>query len=80
MSRFKDSGSTALRGTGMRFAPDNKTQKIIPGPGCYAAPSTITETGKNYISRFETSKSRTFGQAARHFMLDPTLSISHSDP
>ena len=70
VSRFRDSGSTALKSTARRWAHENKTLMIVPGPGRYDFSTTITQVGKNFLSRFQSSQSRKFSIAKREFSLD----------
>ena len=75
LSRYKDSGSTALRSSAVRFAKENAIRKV-PGPGEYEHPETIKKTGVNFISRFGSSYARTFSQSRRDSALDSKSSTT----
>jgi hypothetical protein len=74
-SKFKSSGSTALKGRANRFEIANKMKALVPGPGNYNHPETITKQGKHFISRFESSSSMKFSHSIRKSELDPKKSI-----
>ncbi|MDR3549308.1 MAG: hypothetical protein P4M11_13775 [Candidatus Pacebacteria bacterium] len=64
-SRFRDSGSTAMRDTAKRFSQENESISLVPGPGKYEPLVAITKDGKQFYSRFSSSCSRGFSHAKK---------------
>jgi len=62
LSKYKDSGSNALKSTAARFFVDRAN---IPGPGQYNFPEPVNPEGRNFVSKFQSSFSRSFGSEKR---------------
>lgn len=74
-SRFKDSGSCALRNTERRFGLESKMLALVPGPGIYNHPETINNRGSYFISRFGSSLCGKFAHTPRDPAIDPKKGI-----
>lgn len=68
-SKYKDSKSNALKSTAIRFVPERFR---VPGPGHYDTPTPINPEGRNFVSRFQSCFSRSFGHEKRKFGIDKT--------
>lgn len=75
VSKFKDSGSNALRSKADRFGEGCKMIKIVPGPGKYNSPNTITKQGNLFISKFGSSLCGKFDHSRRTSVFDPKKCI-----
>ena len=71
VSRFKDSGASAMRSTAERWLETEKFKKTVPGPGRYEMPNTINEGSKNFVSKLESGKSWRFPLAPRASVVGP---------
>lgn len=63
-SRFKNSGSTAMKSTEKRFMQTLRSSNV-PGPGQYEHVRTITNNGNYNVSKYQSSGCRKFGTEKR---------------
>lgn len=75
VSTYKSSGANALKSTSDRFGLANYTSLLVPGPGKYNHLSPVNKIGSNFVSKYESSSSRKFGNSARITEFDIVKSI-----